>query len=134
MKILAVDYGVKRVGLAVGEPSLRSASPLPPLSRKSDQDLLSGLRRVIDEYEVSGLVVGVPRYPDGRESDSTRRAGRFAKFLGRELGLPVATVDEVYSSVEAEELSRGVIRGRDRKRAIDSLSAQIILQRYWEGR
>ena len=127
MKILGIDYGTRRVGLA-----LRSASPLPPLARKTDEALLPGLRRVIDEYEVDGIVLGLPRYPDGKESATTARVRGFARFLRRHLGLPVTMVDEVYSSVEAEELGRGVVHGRDRKGAIDSLSAQVILRRYWE--
>ena len=118
--ILAFDFGLKRIGVAVGEPELGTAHPLAAI------DDFSKVEKLVKEWGPATLVVGRPTRADGSPHDMTRRAEDFARRLERRFGLPVARVDERYSSVEAE----GRLRGAKHK-AVDSVAAQILLEQYF---
>ena len=117
--ILAFDFGSKRIGVAVGEPELGTAHPLPVI------DDFSKVEKLVEEWKPAALVVGRPSSVDGKPHDMTRRAEDFARRLERRFKLPVARVDERYSSLEAESRLRGA-----KRRAVDSVAAQILLEQY----
>src|SRR3954469_15035872 len=116
--VLAFDFGLKRIGVAVGETELGTAHPLPAIS-KIDQ-----IERLVTEWKPAQLVVGLPVREAG-EHPLARRVERFARQLEGRFRLPVARVDERFTSVEAESRLRGV-----KNKAIDSVAAQLILEQY----
>ena len=118
--VLAFDFGIKRIGVAVGEAELRTAHPLPAISRFED------IQPLVSEWRPARLVVGLPVREAG-EHPLAKRVERFARRLEGRFHLPVARVDERFSSVEAESRLRGV-----RKKAVDSVAAQLILEQYFD--
>ena len=119
--VLAFDFGIKRIGVAVGEPELRTAHPLPAVSD------LSQIQRLVEQWKPASLVVGLPTSAQGEPHTMTRQAEGFARRLERRFKLPVARVDERYTSLEAAHRLRGV-----KKKAIDSVAAQLILEQYFD--
>jgi putative Holliday junction resolvase len=119
--VLAFDFGLKRIGVAVGEPELRTAHPLRAVSDFSE------IQKLVEEWKPASLVVGLPTSAKGEPHKMTRQAEDFARRLERRFKLPVARVDERYTSVEAEHRLRGV-----KKKAIDSVAAQLILEQYFD--
>jgi putative holliday junction resolvase len=126
--ILAFDFGLKRIGVAVGEPELRTAHPLPAVSA------FEQIPPLIVEWKPAALVVGRPTSAQGEPHAMTRQAEDFARRLERRFKLPVARVDERYSSTEAESRLRGTKGGKGRaaKGSIDSVAAQLILEQYFD--
>ena len=121
--VLAFDFGLKRIGVAVGEPELRSAHPLRALSG-FDQ-----IQTLILEWKPARLVVGRPSSVQGQSHAMTRQAEEFARRLERRFKLPVTRVDERFSSLEAEARLRGT---RAKKGEIDSVAAQLLLEQYFD--
>jgi putative holliday junction resolvase len=97
---LALDYGIKRTGVAVGNRLLRSATPQATIKAQGAAQLAAVEVRV-REWQPDALVVGVPFHPDGASHDNTVRARKFARQLRSRLMLPVFEVDERYSTMEA---------------------------------
>jgi putative holliday junction resolvase len=120
LSFLAFDFGTQRVGVASGNSLTRSATPLTTVAALGDERF-AAIGRLIDEWQPSALVVGVPFHPDGAEHDNTRRARRFANQLHGRFRLPVHQVDERYSTTEAH--ARGATD-------VDAASAAIILEQF----
>jgi putative holliday junction resolvase len=128
-RLLAIDLGERRVGLAMSDPEGRFALPYGTLSRGSDRDLLLELRRIAQEEGVAGIVLGEPHDPTGRPHPAAERVRRFAVGLRRALELPVELVDETLTTVEASERLRSA--GLDLRRKpgrIDAVAAQVMLE------
>ena len=119
--VLAFDFGLKRIGVAVGEPELRTAHPLRAVSQ------FSQVEKLIAQWQPGALVVGLPTSVQGAPHAMTRQAEDFARRLERRFKLPVARVDERFSSVEAESRLRGI-----KRKAVDSVAAQLILEQYFD--
>jgi putative Holliday junction resolvase len=119
--VLAFDFGLKRIGVAVGEPELRTAHPLPAVANFSE------IEKLVDEWKPASLVVGLPTSAQGLPHKMTRQCEDFARRLEKRFKLPVARVDERYTSVEAESRLKGV-----KNKAIDSVAAQLILEQYFD--
>lgn len=133
--VLAFDFGLKRVGVAVGEPEVGTAHALPGIDA-GDDALFAEVARLVAEWRPARLVVGLPLHAEGGAHAMTRRAERFARQLEGRFRLPVALVDERYSSVEAEGRVRAAAGARraakaSRSRTLDSLAAQLILEQYF---
>jgi putative holliday junction resolvase len=130
-RLLAIDLGEVRVGLAVSDPGQVLASPAETLQvpRNADGPTLDALVNAAVRHEAAGLVVGLPRKLDGREDDAARRARWFAERLRARTGLPVALRDERFTTVEAERvmLDADVSRA-GRKESIDKVAASVLLQ------
>jgi putative Holliday junction resolvase len=123
--VLAFDFGLKRIGVAVGEPELGTAHPLPAVAEFSE------IEKLVDEWKPANLVVGLPTSVQGVPHAMTKRAEDFARRLERRFKLPVARVDERYTSVEAESRLKGTRAGSAmNKKAVDSVAAQLILEQY----
>jgi putative holliday junction resolvase len=119
--VLAFDFGLKRIGVAVGEPELGTAHPLRAVSRFSEIELL------VREWKPASLVVGRPTSAQGEAHKMTRQAEDFARRLEKRFKLPVARVDERFTSVEAESRLKGL-----KNKAVDSVAAQLILEQYFD--
>ncbi|MBD5132264.1 MAG: Holliday junction resolvase RuvX [Clostridiales bacterium] len=131
-KLLGVDFGLKRVGLAVCDGLHILASPLPVYNTKSMRNSIDHVARIAEENEVRGVVVGLPLNMDGTESVQSGRARAFARNVEKVTGLPVELFDERLTTVEADELliEAGVKKAADRAKLVDSMSAKVILQSY----
>jgi len=128
--ILAFDFGIRRIGVAVGEPETGTAHPLPGIAVSGDARFVA-IGALVEQWRPTTLVVGLPLAANGAAHDMTRRAERFARQLHGRFRLPVELVDERFTSVEAE----GQLRGRKAARlAVDSVAAQLILEQYLDER
>lgn len=128
-RLLAVDYGSKRIGLAISDAERRVATPLETFERKDDRAAARYLGRVVEREGVGGIVLGEPRRLDGSVGEAAERVRRFARRLEESLGLPVERVDEALTSIEAERRLRDA--GIDPAAAtgrVDAVAAQILLQ------
>jgi len=133
MVILALDYGEKRIGAAVGNSELKTSTPVPPLKNSSRDEMIRQLKKMVDEYEISLIVIGYPLNMDGSESLITRKVQKFRNRVAHETGLPTEFLDERLTSFEAGEMLKETVGDiRKKKELIDSVSAQIILNEYLE--
>jgi putative pre-16S rRNA nuclease len=130
-KVLALDYGTKNVGLACCDELGVTVRPLASIPNTSRRNLVARLRTVIEEHGIQSLVVGIPRNMNGSFGESAHQVERFIAALRRELGLPLSSVDERLSTVEAQEVWNEMSPRQQRKyRTVDSLAAAIILERF----
>jgi putative Holliday junction resolvase len=131
--VLAFDFGLRRIGVAVGDWETRLAHPLETISGESNEVRFGRIADLIREWKPVQLVAGLPFFMDGTEHDLTRRARRFANQLNGRFGLPVDLVDERLTSFDADlRLREAGVKGRDRKGLDDAVAAQQILQDYFE--
>lgn len=127
--LLAFDFGLRRIGVAVGDWESRLAHPLEVIDAEDNATRFGRIAALIEEWRVVDLVVGLPLSMDGAEHDLTRRAQRFANQLHGRFGLPVVLVDERLTSFEADlRLREAGVKARARKGLDDTLAAQQILQ------
>jgi putative Holliday junction resolvase len=120
---LAFDFGIRRVGVAVGNSLLKQAQPLTTVAALGDARF-DAIARLVDRWQPDALVVGVPTHPDGAPHEMTRRARTFARRLHGRFRLPVHEVDERYTTVEA--LSQGASD-------VDAAAAALILEQFLQG-
>lgn len=130
-RYLGVDYGTRRIGLAISDGLGLTARPLDVVRR---EDLSDTLRRLADEYEVSRVVVGLPTGLGGHEGDSALGARQLGAEIGALLDVEVSYVDERFTSRMAESaLLESGMKRRDRKETVDKVAAAIILQTYLDS-
>jgi putative Holliday junction resolvase len=133
-RLAGVDYGRRRIGIAVCDARRIVASPLCVREVAADRDADAAFfRALVAEEDLAGFVVGLPLHADGRASDMSREAERFGAWLARVTGLPVALHDERHTSREAAGLlaGTGLSRGRKKQRS-DAVAAQVILASWLE--
>ena len=136
MRLIGIDLGERRIGIAVSDASATLARPLRTIQRDRSDDmavrsLLDAIASLNAEDEVGVVVVGLPTHLDGTASDQTARVRRMVDLLGAKLSIPIVLQDERLSSHEAEE--RLAVHERDwrkRKAKLDAASAAVILQDY----
>ncbi|HEX2485293.1 MAG TPA: Holliday junction resolvase RuvX [Myxococcota bacterium] len=137
MRVLAIDYGERRLGLAVSDEAGAFAFPAGVLERRGGRRDFAALRALAQERGVEAIVVGLPLHLDAREGPEAAAARAFAAALGDATGLPVETLDERWTTREAERSLReqGLVgrRGRERKRVVDEVAATLLL-RAWLAR
>ncbi|MEN6469479.1 MAG: Holliday junction resolvase RuvX [Smithella sp.] len=131
MRILGLDYGEKRIGVAVCDELGLTAQGLPTLIRKTKKHDLEILSSLIRNYSVERIVMGYPLRLDGSEGIQCEKVNRFARLLNKTFSLPVIKWSETLSTKDAEEIliSAG-IRWQKRKEKVDQLAACLILQNY----
>ncbi|MFC1805701.1 Holliday junction resolvase RuvX [Planctomycetota bacterium] len=135
MRILGIDYGDRRVGLAVSDDGGLIASGLPTFQRKgNDRPLIDHVRRLVEQYEVERIVVGLPLNMDGSIGPRARLTIEFANRLRNALGLEVVTWDERLTSEQADRLMLAADLSRaKRKKQRDRVAAHLILQSYLDA-
>ena len=134
--VLAFDFGLQRIGVAVGEVELGTAHPLQGVVAHTQPGRLTAIERLVAEWRPDLLVVGRPLGEDGAPHEMTRRAEKFARQLVGRFRLPVEMVDECYSSAEVESRMRAAYGNRKaaslaKGKTLDSQAAQIILEQYF---
>jgi len=134
-RVAAIDYGRRRMGIAICDAERIIASPLPMREPGADPAAEAAFfRALVAREEVVGFVVGLPLHADGTESDMSREARRFGAWLAATTGLPVVWQDERYTSSEAAGRLAGLGLSRGKKKArSDSIAAQIILSGWMES-
>ena len=134
MRALGVDFGLKRVGLAVSDRTGSLVSPLGTLTRTTRDALFDELMEIIQNESIETVVVGLPLSLEGEDTLTTRQARNFAESLRRRVAVPVHLMDERLTSAEAEEeLNAAGLRGKRKKMALDSQAAVIILRSWLEN-
>jgi putative Holliday junction resolvase len=131
IRILALDVGQKRIGLAVSDPLGLTAQGVGVLERKEREADLARLVDVAREYHVQEILVGLPRHMNGRPGAQVEGILELAHALGQSLGVPVTTWDERLSTKEAERVLIAADMSRRRRRqVVDKIAAVLILQAY----
>nr|WP_275074278.1 Holliday junction resolvase RuvX [Pseudodesulfovibrio aespoeensis] len=131
---MGIDFGLKRVGLAISDRSGILVSPYLTLERTTRDALFEAIIEIIRQESVEAIVVGLPLSMDGEDTLTTRQARNFAQSLGRRTDLPIHLADERLTSAQAEEeLNAADLRGTKRKMALDSQAAVIILRTWLEN-
>lgn len=133
--VLGFDFGLARIGVAVGEIETRQASALATISEEANDRRFAAIGRLVDEWRPVALVVGVPRHLDGQAHAMTARCQRFAHQLHGRYALPVRQIDERLSSAAADSALRAAGRTswRERKPDLDAVAAQMLLQDFLDG-
>ena len=121
--VIAFDFGLKRIGVAVGNTVLRQPTPLAVIEAARNENKFAAITRLLDEWQPSTLVVGLPLQPDGAEHEMTVRCRRFANQLHGRYDIPAVLIDERYSSA---------VLSQRRGEHIDSEAAALILQQYFD--
>lgn len=130
-RILALDVGEKRIGVAISDPLGITAQGISVIERQDRKRDVEALRKLVIEYGVTSLLVGLPRNMNGTLGNKAREVREFGNLMEQELGLPVEYQDERLSTRAVEEtLIRADVRRKKRRRVIDKLSAVYILQGY----
>lgn len=131
MRILAIDYGEKRLGLAISDELRMTARPLVTIERVPKEKSFSKIKNYVEELEISQIVVGLPIRLDGTFGDAALRVEKFVLHLKEILSCPITTWDERLTSHEAEERMRNSGLNPSQRRArIDEFAALIILEDY----
>ncbi len=132
--VMGFDFGLRRIGIAVGQTVTRSASPVTTVLAKDGEPDWQQVGKLVDEWRPAALVVGVPYTMDGDEQEMTDLAGRFQRKLEARFNLPTFGVDERLSSHLAEERLResrqAGNRGRISKPEIDAMAACILVENF----
>lgn len=135
MRLLAVDVGERRIGVAVSDDLNITAQPLGVIQRRSRKADMAELRQVAERYGVRRVVVGLPRNMNGSEGAAAELARTFAGWIASDLGLDVVMQDERLSTASAERvLLEADTSRRKRRRVVDKLAACVILQDYMQRR
>jgi len=133
-RLLGLDYGTRRIGVAVCDDMQIIASPLENYARSTPEADSRFLRSLVDEYRIVGLVVGLPVHMSGDEGGKAAEARSFGDWVARITALPVAYWDERYTSSMADDHLRSVgVPHHRRKELRDKIAAQMILQSYLDS-
>jgi putative Holliday junction resolvase len=133
-RLLGIDYGTKRIGLAISCPEQKFAGALDNYTRRTPSLDLQHLRATVSEHRVKGLIVGLPVHISGDEGGKAREAREFGRWLANRTGLPLRFWDERFTSAQAEQvlLAAGLSKKKRQARR-DKLAAQMMLQAYLDA-
>ncbi len=135
MRVLAVDPGSRRIGLALSDEEGAVALPLATIERAGEADAARRVAEAARERDAGAVVVGLPLEMDGTEGPAARRARRFADAVAQAVDVPVVLWDERLTTVQAERaLQEAGVRGRARRRVVDQAAATVLLQSYLDAR
>lgn len=131
--ILGFDFGLSKIGLAIGQMVTQTASPLAIVKAVRGVPQWQQIQTVIDEWGVDALVVGLPLNMDGTEQSMTHKARQFGEALKKQFDLPVYFCDERLTTVAARDEMHAHIKGKARFENPDSISAQLIVESWMKG-
>jgi putative Holliday junction resolvase len=136
VRILALDYGEQRIGAAVTDPMGIVAQPLETIARRSrDGGALEAIARLVRDYEVEQIVLGLPLHMDGRPGEQAAAVQRFGRQIAERTGVPVEYLDERWTTVEASRaLGELGVTGAKRRAHLDAAAAAILLRTFLERR
>jgi putative Holliday junction resolvase len=130
--VLAFDFGTHRIGVAVGNTLIRFAQPLVTIAGDSETTTMAAIAALVNEWQPLQLVVGLPLHADGTPHATTAKARDFARELGTRFNLPVALVDERWTTEVAQDQLNRERSGREGRARRDEMAAQLILQAYFD--
>lgn len=131
LRILGLDFGEKRIGVAISDELGLTAQGVSTIVRKNNKQVMEELKQVINRYQAERIVVGYPLRLDGSEGIQCDKINHFGRFLETAFGLPVIKWDETLSTKEAEDILReSSVHWRKRRQVVDKLAATLILQSY----
>lgn len=134
MTVISVDLGKARTGLAISDKTGFLASPLETIFEKNEDRLLQKIANIVEENKAELIVVGLPKNMDGSEGESAKNARLFASKLEDMTNVKTYMQDERGTTITAHNyLSEQDIRGKKRKKAVDTVAASIILQNYLDS-
>ena len=134
MRILALDHGTKRVGIAVSDELKMIAQPLEFFPAEPFADFLARLKELIREKELELIVVGMPRNMDGSYGPAALKVREFVAALRDAVAIPIQTWDERLTSAQAQRfLIQGGVRRKERKEKVDKTAAAILMQSYLDS-
>ncbi len=134
MRILALDHGTKRVGVAVSDELKMIAQPLEYILTEPFAPFLERLKKLIIEKEVDLILIGMPRNMDGSYGPAAQKVETFVAVLRNAVAVPIKTLDERLTSAQANRvLIQGNVRRDKRKENVDKMAAAILLQSYLDG-
>jgi len=131
MRIMGIDYGEKRFGIALSDPLGITAQGLPTVERTSIQEDIKKIINIIQEKEVQEIVVGLPKHLNNTLGDKAKEVLNFIDTLKKHINIPIKTFDERFSTVRANRaMLEGDLSRKKRKERVDMIAAQLILQGY----
>ena len=130
--MLAFDFGTRRIGVAMGNTLVRVAHPLVTVAADTPASTFAAIAALLDEWRPQQLVVGLPMHADGTPHAMTARATAFARELAQRHGVPVAMVDERWTTEAAQDLLTASKSGRGGRAERDQIAAQLILQAWFD--
>jgi putative holliday junction resolvase len=134
-RVIAIDLGARRIGVAVTDGLGLTAQPVETISRRGGQRDLDAIAAVVRRFDAVRVVLGLPLAPDGERGRAAQSAEAFAARLRTALDVPVELIDESFSTVEAEEVLLAADLSRARRRqVVDKLAAAVILKRWLDAR
>ncbi len=134
LRVLALDLGRRRIGLAISDPLGLTAQGLPTLQRQNRRADMEALRRIVEEHQASLIVLGNPKHLSGREGKQSEGASAFAENLRRHTGREVVLWDERLTTAEAQRVLRASgVSIEKRNAAVDRMAAVILLQSYLDS-
>ena len=134
MRILALDHGTRRIGVAVSDETKTIAQPLEYIPAGPFADFLERLKKLLVEKEIDLIVVGLPRNMDGSHGPAAQKVETFAGVLKTAITIPIKLWDERLTSSQANKiLIQGGVRRDKRKEKVDKMAAAILLQSYLDG-
>ncbi len=135
MRVLAIDFGDRKIGLAVSDRLGITAQPLTSYRRKTEKEDADFFKRVVSEYEISEVILGMPLRMDGSSGTRVEKTREFAGWLERILDLPIRFWDERLTTKQANQiLSQRKFNPKAKKNLEDQISAMIILSAYLESK
>jgi putative holliday junction resolvase len=131
LRILGLDYGEKRIGVAISDELGLTAQGVSTIIRKNNKQVMEELKQVIHRYQVEQIAIGYPLRLDGSAGIQCDKVNHFGRYLETAFGLPVILWDETLSTKEAEEILReSSVHWKKRRQVVDKLAATLILQGY----
>ena len=135
MRIIAIDYGLARTGIAVSDPTGLIATPLQNVPSKNFQKLLDGVEAVIKQYSPGLIIIGMPKRTDGLGSPMMEKVRSFAAALQERIDTPVEFVNEMYTTVIASRMLHANEKNtKQQRQLIDSAAAAVLLQGYIDSK
>lgn len=132
MRLISIDYGRRRIGLAVGDDQYKIVRGLPTIDRKKCKDIESLISHIITLEKAEGLVVGLPLDISDNETQMAKEIKEFATRIAEKNNLPLFFIDESYSSLEASEIMRYYKKSKRREKSnVDRIAACLLLERYF---
>ncbi len=133
MRIMGIDYGEKRIGIAISDPLGITAQGLPTIERTNIQDDIQKILNIVHEKEAKEIVVGLPKHMNNTLGEKAQAVIKFVDLLKKHINIPINTIDERFSTVRANRaMLEGDLSRKKRKVRVDMIAAQLILQDYLE--
>lgn len=134
MRILGIDYGQKRIGVAISDPLGITAQGLSTVEYTNIQEIFQKISTMVREKEVEEVVVGLPKHMNNSLGEKAQAVQTFVALLKKHVNIPVTTIDERLSTVRAHKaMLEGNLSRKKRNDRVDMIAAQLILQTYLDG-